>query len=379
MDKKEKFFKSLILSIASMGIGAGAMYLANYKELNFMSRYPELIEVDNYARKELEIAPPENPDKAVVADAYFRLYDDEYTFVEESLSPHSAEYGIKKVNDSSTAKESGFKIKFNEKKQPYFSAVVKGLPADKQGIKVGDVVKKVDDYELTDYNHAIRLTGENGTTVKLFIERDGKEFSLDFVRKTDSSQTTGVSSEMYGDTLYISIDSMNDTAVSEFTKALSENKFESVIIDLRDNGGGYTQTAISAADMFIGASETVMHAKNNSDSEVYKTDEEIVYDVPIAVLINEKTASAAEILTALLKQYGDATLVGTNTFGKGIFQNRAFYKGESVRYTEGYYTVGDWENYHKKGIKPDIEIDMDSQYIGTDKDIQLQKAIEVLK
>ena len=68
-----------------------------------------------------------------------------------------------------------------------------------------------------------------------------------------------------------------------------------------------------------------------------------------------------------------------NTFGKGIYQNSGVFNGISVRYTEGKCFVGEWENYHGKGIKPDVEIDMDSDYIGTDKDIQLEKALELLK
>lgn len=362
----------------SMSIGAGATYFANYRKIDFMNRYPEFLEVDDYARNELEIKPPENPDDTVVADAYFRLYDDKYTYIEESLSPHSAEYGLQKVNNSTTAKESGFKIKFNEKKQPYFSAVVKDMPADRQGIMIGDVVKKIDDYELTDYNHAVRLTGENGKKLNLLIERDGKEMEIDFTLSADDELISSVHSQMYGNTLYISVDSISGEAFASFEEKISASSFDSLILDLRNNGGGYTDSAISIADLFIGSSTTILYAQNGEE-EKYQTTDDITYDVPIVVLVNEKTASAAESLSALLKQYGDATLVGMNTFGKGIFQNRAFYKGESVRYTEGYYTVGDWENYHKKGIKPDIEIDMDSQYIGTDKDIQLQKAIEVLK
>lgn len=379
MDKKEKSLKSIICIMISMTVGAGLVYLANYKKIDFMNRYPEFLEVDEYAKDSLEIGVPENADKRIVADAYFRLYDDKYTFVEESLSPESKEYALEKVNNSSTAKESGFKIGFNESGQPYFSAVVEDMPADRQGIKVGDIIKNVDNFDVTEYKHAVRLVGKDGETAKLIILRDGKEMEVDFVCSSDTEKMTGVSAEMYGDTLYASIDSMEYESVSSFEKLLSESDFKSIVIDLRENGGGYTQTAIAAADLFIGTSETVMHAKNNSDSEVYKTDEEIVYDVPIVVLINEKTASAAEILTALLKQYGDATLVGTNTFGKGVFQNRGLFYGESIRYTAGYYTVGDWECYNGKGIKPDVEIDMDSDYIGTDKDVQLEKALELLK
>lgn len=378
MDKKDKGFKTIIGIMISMSVGAGAMYLANYKKLDFMNRYPALIEADDFVKDNLLIEVPQNPDKRTVADAYFALYGDEYTFVEETEDSDSLEYALKKVNESSTAKKSGFRVQFNESGQPYFSAVVEGLPAHKQGIKVGDIIKNIDDFEVTEYKHAVRLVGKDGETAKLIIQRDGKEMEVDFVRSSAENERTGVTSHMYGNSLYVSIESFDYEVVEPFKQTVSENNFKSIIVDLRENGGGFTSAAVQIADMFIGKSKTVLQSQSDDD-DVYETDEEILYDVPIVVLVNENTASAAEILTALLKQYGDATLVGMNTFGKGIYQNSGIFNGISVRYTEGKCFVGDWENYHGKGIKPDVEIDMDSDYIGTDKDIQLEKALELLK
>ncbi len=378
MDRKEKTFKSIVGIMISMGIGAGAMYLANYKKLDFMNRYPEFLEADEFVKETLLIDVPEKPDKKTIAEAYFKLYGDKYTFVEEKEDTDTIEYARDKVNNSATAKKSGFRVQFNENGQPYFSAVVEGLPADKQGIKVGDIIKNVDDFEVTEYKHAVRLVGKEQEVAKLIIERDGKEISMDFVRSSDDSEMTCIASQMYEDTLYVKVENISQEMLALFKKAVSENSFNSIIIDLRGNGGGYTEVAVGIADMFIGESQTVLQAQSELD-EIYETNDEILYDVPITVLINENTASAAEILTALLKQYGDATLVGMNTFGKGVYQNKGIFYGNSVRYTEGYYTVGDWENYHGKGIKPDVEIDMDSDYIGTDKDIQLEKALELAK
>jgi len=102
--------------------------------------------------------------------------------------------------------------------------------------------------------------------------------------------------------------------------------------------------------------------------------------MPMVVITNEKTMSAAEILTALLKQYGeDVKLVGTKTYGKGIFQKeKELSNGGILRYTAGYITVGDWECYQGKGIEPDYEVEMDSSSIGSDDDIQLKKALKLL-
>lgn len=378
MEKNTKKLISILKILVPMCVGAGTVYLANYKKIDFMNRYPQFLKADKFVKETLEIAPPENIDDKTVGKAYFALYGDKYTLMEESVDPNSVKYALDTVNDSSTAKKSGFKIQFNEKEEPYFSAIVSGMPADKQGIKVGDIIKNVDDFEVTEYKHAIRLLGDDGETAKIIIERDGKEIAMDFVRCSDEEISTGVESEMYGDTLYVSLDSVSSEIVEPFKETVANADFDSIIIDLRNNGGGYAEKAVDIADLFIGESQTVLYAQNGEKS-VYTTTADGEYNVPIVVLINEKTASAAEIFTALLKQYGDAKLVGMNTFGKGIYQNKAIFAGGSVKYTDGYYTVGDWECYQGIGIKPDYEIDMDSDYIGEINDIQLQFAVNLLK
>jgi carboxyl-terminal processing protease len=148
---------------------------------------------------------------------------------------------------------------------------------------------------------------------------------------------------------------------------------------LRNNPGGEISVALSSADPFINKAEVRTRQFDGAVSS-QETNDGVDYDVPIVLLVNENTASSAEIFTALLKQYADTTIIGTNTFGKGIYQNYAVFKGNYLQYTAGYTEVGDWETYNEKGIAPDIEIamDYDENIIGTDEDIQLQKAIEIL-
>ncbi len=369
---------SIVKLVIAMGVGAGAVYLANYKKIEFMNRYPQFLEADEFAKETLEIKVPENPSGETVGKAYFALFDDKYTFMEENLSPFSVEYALKNVNESTTAKESGFKIQFNENGLPYFSAIVEDSPADKQGLKVGDVIVDIDDFKITEYRHAVRLVGEDGKIAKLIIQRDGEEISMDFVRSSDDEKEAGIRSEMYGDTLYISADTISYETADAFIKKVESTEFESIIIDLRENGGGHTEMAVKMADMFIDSAKVIQYSQNGEEM-ISETTDGVEFDVPIVLLVNEKTASAAEIMTALLKQYGDTKIVGMQTFGKGIFQSQALFYGSSLRYTEGYYTVGDWECYQGVGIKPDYEIDMDSDYICTINDIQLQFAVDLLK
>lgn len=378
MKKKEKNFVVLIGAVALIGIGAGGTYLANFKKIEFMNRYPEFLEMDKFVTETLEIDVPNPEDEKSVISAYLSLYGDKYTRIDEALSWETKEFAVENVNNSSVAKTSGFRIQFNENEQPYFSFVMEDKEAYKQGIRVGDIIKNIDDFELTEYKHVIRIDGENGETAKLIIERDGEELALEFIRNANEAEQKGIDSQLYEETLYIALDNIDSEITEAFKQEVSDKKFENLIIDLRNNPGGRIEAAVDLADLFIDEAQVKCYAQNGSVS-VVETHKGIEYDVQITVLINEKTVSAAEILTGLLKQYGNATLVGMNTVGKSIYQNGALYKKQNIRYTEGYVTVGDWECYQGKGIKPDIEIDMDSDYIGTEYDIQLEKALELAK
>lgn len=374
MDKKQNFFAYILAFIVSAGVGAGSVYLANYKKINFMNRHAGFLEAEDFVNETLEIPLPEsNVDNELTA--YFKLYGDKYTRYGSEEDYFSKQYILGEINDSTCAKLGGYRVQFNENDEPYFSAVTEGMPAAESGIMAGDIIKNIDDFDLTECRHINRLNGDDGATAKLIIDRNGEEISISYTRHADMSAERTAVTEMYGSTLYADL---NEVDGYFETLLESAEDFDSIIFDLRQNGGGNPENAVGIADPFIGESETVFHSYNGSE-DVLKTSSEIKYDVPIVVLIDEKTASAAEILTALLKQYGDAELVGMNTLGKGIYQYTATINGNPLIYTDGYYTVGDWECYQDVGINPDVEIDMDPEYIGTDKDIQLEKALEIIK
>lgn len=375
---KKKELTLFFCLLGSACIGAGVMYLANIKKINFMNRYPMLLEAEDFVKETLEIDVPEPENEEAVIEAYFTLYGDKYTFYEGKKDTKSKEYITDLINGMPTALGSGFKIKFNSKNELFFSKITKGMAADEQGLKIGDIIESIDGQEIKEYKTATKLNGADVTTAQLIINRDGEKKEISFKRKNNEKAAYGIANKKIGETLYIKIDKISSEVGVEFKSIVEENVFDSIIIDLRENGGGWTQSAVEMADFFIGESETVLHAINGTE-EVYSTHDEIRYNTPIVLLVNEHTASAAEILTALLKQYADTFIVGTNTFGKGIYQNYALFNGGLLRYTEGYVTVGEWKCYNKVGITPDYEIDMDYELIGTDDDIQLEKAIELLQ
>ncbi len=378
MNKKQRFFSLAAGAMVSMAVGAGGMYLANFKKLEFMNRYPVILELEKFVDETLEIGLPPNDDEETVVNAYLALYGDKYTKYEAPVDIFSKEFIVKETNESSVALGSGFQIDFDENDNLYIAYVTEGMAADKQGLTAGDIIKAIDGNEIVEYKNAKKIRGEDGTTVKLLIERNGNERELEFIRACDTMKKTGVSRKMYGDTLYVKLDEIGLFMSESVHEAFEQDEFNTLILDLRNNGGGFTKIALEISDLFISEGSVTNHAKNG-EKETFSVSENITYDVPVVILVNEKTASAAEIITALLKQYGNATIVGAQTFGKGIYQLEAFFKGGTLTYTDGYVTVGDWECYHGIGIEPDVEIPMDSALIATEDDIQLEKALELVK
>lgn len=377
MEKKKRILSLVLLCCVSMGIGAGCFYLTNKKKIDFMNRYPQFLEVEKLVTKNFEIEKPGNDDDALAINAYLSLYGDKYTCFVPAEDTSSKEFVIKKTNESAVAYGSGFEVDFDENDRLYLSAVKDGMAAEKQGFKQGDVILKVDGTELVEYEDAEKFRSKGGTESVVTIERDGKTMDINFVREADTLAANGIFKKKYGDTLYVRLKDVGMFVAVPFLEAVDAESFDSLILDLRDNPGGSSDIVTTMLDPFIGEAKFELHGKNG---EVYTkaTTNDIKYNVKIVVLVNEKTASAAEIITALLKQYGDATIVGTKTFGKGIYQLQAMYKNGTINYTDGYVIVGDWDCYHEVGIMPDVEVEMDSSLIGSENDIQLEKALEII-
>ncbi len=373
------FFFSMI---ACIGIGALSVYLPNKDAIKLSENMNIAFEIDGYLQ-ENGIQPKEiDENDYSLVNKYLELRYDKYTKYSKS-SYDSGEYIIELVNNAPTALGSGFQLNFDENDNLVFSEVLKDSWAEQQGLMKNDIIKSIDGVSVSEngYETAKKISGKNDTECSLEIDRKGKIVNVNFKRKNvDSSSFNFVSSEKIGDTLYLSIKSIGGFTDSAVKEQLEKNKFDSVILDLRNNGGGHTYVSTSIADMFLSEGYTTEHYYLGDEHTVYMKDEDSDIKVPIVILTNGKTASAAETLTGLLKQNADTTIIGTNTFGKGIFQSSAAFKGGYLRYTDGYFTVGDWDCWHGKGIAPDIEVQMDydENIIGTDKDIQLQKALEIL-
>ena len=276
----------------------------------------------------------------------------------------------------------------NNNKQLTIIEPIDGGPAAKAGLLPGDCIMKIDDKPTKDMDLetcAKKMRGPAGTTVKLRIKRGAQpEYDLSLVRAelTVKSVTYKKLSDGTG---YIRLrffgsDTGKDCHVA--MQDLVSQHCERIILDLRNNGGGAVDEAIIVASQFLPKDKTVTSvvAPRSAETESYASQGNSFPELPMAVLVNQFSASASEIVAGALKDHGRAILVGEKTFGKGSVQMlRLLNGGRSIKYTIAHYLTPSSKDIHLKGIEPQIKYPAPfSNRLGDSKDKQLQEAQRVL-
>lgn len=261
-------------------------------------------------------------------------------------------------------------------------------PADKSGVKVGDKIIRVDGQDVTGKtaSEIVSLIRNNDEKSTIVFLRDNKEIELTL--EFDSLDLPYVTYEkLKGDIGYLYISGFSSSLESQVRSAvekLEKDGVKSLIIDLRDNSGGYLVSASDVASIFIEKGKVIYSLSDNSGEVTYKDKTAEKKDYPIIVLINGNSASAAEILAAALKESYGATLVGKTSYGKGkVQQTKQLEDGSMIKYTSAKWYTPNGECIDEKGIEPDISIDVEYEYnenneITKINDLQLEKAKELL-
>ena len=239
-------------------------------------------------------------------------------------------------------------------------APIEGSPAEKSGIKAGDKILKVDGKVVSAKNSDEAITmikGKKGTEVELTIKRG--EQILDVKVKRDEIVSKTVEGKVLDNNIgYIKITSFSEHTNKEFENTLNtlkESNIKGLVIDLRDNPGGLLNVCKDIADSLIGEGTIVYTKDNKGNTEYLKSDKEKL-GLPIAVLTNEGSASASEILTGAIIDNKVGISVGTTTFGKGLVQSvRELKDGTGYKLTTAQYFTPSGEYINGKGINPTIE------------------------
>lgn len=268
---------------------------------------------------------------------------------------------------------------------------IKESPAYEAGILPGDLILSVDgvEYKATDMTVAANnIKGEEGTKVKIKILRKDEELEFELTRR--KVVTNPIEEEILeGNIGYLAITSFDEGTGEEFKKKfedLQSKNIKSLVIDLRNNGGGLVSEAIEIADYITEKGQTLLITvdKNNKE-EITKAQQDPIIKMQVVVLTNENTASASEILAGALKDCEKATIIGTKTYGKGVIQQLlTLNNGAGLKITVEEYFTPNRSKIHKIGIEPDEVVELPENIespllVKREDDTQLKRALEILK
>lgn len=267
---------------------------------------------------------------------------------------------------------------------------IPGSPAEAAGLLPGDEVIAIDGQDMTGKTGEearLKVLGPEGTTVHLTIRRQGEKTPLEFDIVRAKITIASASGEMLdGGIAYIQVTTFGSKTMPEFKKVLAEllkQKPKGVILDLRNNGGGYLQTAVELASQFMSDGVVLYEQYGDGSRDTYHVEpggELTDPAIPVVVLINEGSASASEIVAGALQDSGRAKLVGVTSYGKGSVQNWIPLSGDNgaVRITIAKWLTPNERTIHQIGLTPDVVVEMTPEQRAAGEDPQLDKAVEVL-
>ena len=287
----------------------------------------------------------------------------------------------------------GIEVFTNQEGEVVISRVMEGQPAEQAGLQEGDIIVGVDGEDMRGKllnDVAAKIRGKAGTAVTIEVERKDTEETLKMTMNRAVVVMESVESRMMkGNIGYISITGFKENTYDQFKTALDalmEQGVQGLILDLRDNPGGLVKSVYHIGEELLPEGTMVYTLDKKGNRDDLKCDEKYL-DIPLAVLVNENSASASEILAGAVKDTGRGTLVGMQTFGKGLVQ-RLFTlpDGSGLNVTIQKYYTPKGTSIHGVGVQPDEVVQLPEKYLATGladipeaEDTQLQKAAEVLR
>ena len=358
-----------------------------------------------------------------IIDKYY-LFDEDTTQVEDWIykgmmfglnDPYTTYYTAEeyqKLNEDTEGEYHGIGVMISQNRGTGLITVIKvfkDTPAAEAGMRPGDILYKVGDMEVTGMDMDILvkdyIKGKDGSEVELTVFRqdEGEYVDLKMERRNVTVQT--VEYQMMEDSVgYIAVSQFDVVTADQFKAAvddLEKQGMKKLVVDLRNNPGGVLGTVVDMLDYILpddlaieGDKDLVrtnpeatllvyMADKNGKGEQEYASDGHSL-DIPMAVLVNGESASASEVFTGAMKDYGRATIVGTKTFGKGIVQNLIpLDNGTAIKMTTAHYYTPSGCDLHGKGIEPDVEVELKEELrnqitVDVKEDNQIEAALKAL-
>lgn len=316
-------------------------------------------------------------------NAYLDTTGDKYAYY---LSAEEYEKRVMSNNGENIVLGISFSV--NDDLQMVINGFTNGTNAQTSGLKIGDVLVSIGEYKISNYNDytnfSVSKVFKENEEVTVIISRDNEEKSFNIVAK--KIITPLCESKFIDDIAYIKLTKFSDKSAEDFKIALNETVFKNekckgLIIDLRNNGGGDLKAMQSIAGNFLNNKLIANFKYKKSEEKIYPISADKIFEGKIAILVNENTASASECFSSALQYYDKATIVGTQTFGKGIGQTTyPCPNGGFVTFTTAKYFLPDDTSVHEVGVTPDKKIDLPdnikngSVVLNDENDVQLIEA-----
>ncbi|WP_334291583.1 S41 family peptidase [Lacrimispora aerotolerans] len=359
-----------------------------------------------------------------VIDKYY-LFDEDTSDVEDWIykgmlsglgDPYTVYYTAdeyNKLKEDTSGEYCGIGVMVSQSAETGIITITKvfeGTPGAQAGILPGDLLYKVGDQEVTGMDLELvvkdHIKGEEGTPVTITVLRKDTGKYIDMTMERRQITVPTVEHEMLADKVgYISVSQFDSVTADQFKGAiddLEKQGMKKLVVDLRNNPGGIVDSVVSMLDYILpdnldikgdpnlvrkkkDKTLLVYMADKNGKGEQYYAKDGHQIDVPMAVLVNGQSASASEVFSGALKDYGRAKLVGTKTFGKGIVQTLfPLDKGTAIKMTVAHYYTPNGFDLHKKGLEPDVPVELKEELktkikIEHEEDNQLMEAIKALK
>ena len=346
--------------------------------------YEKISEIDQIVRNNYLNDIDEDELINAIADGYMKGLEDDYAYYMDQ-----EEYNEYKMDNAGELIGIGVTVTLDESGYIRILEVNEGSPAEQAGLQAGDQITKVGDADVltVGYQEATGLIrGEEGTKVTLTIHRDQEELTVEVTRKL--MDTVTVSYRMIGENGYIKISKFDSNTPRDFKAAVEDLQAQGatgLIFDVRNNPGGLLDSVAEVLDYLLPEGDIVSSTDSKGNTEVLYTSDSDFVDMPMVVICNGETASAAELFSAGLRDYQKAELVGVNTFGKGIMQTSySLADGSAINFTTHYYNPPSGVNFHGVGLKPDYEVQLTDEQalrlgeLSDEEDTQLQKALSFL-
>ncbi len=372
----------IIMTSLVVSVSTGIIVYKNYYKIDKTSSNKDYLKELEYAYNNILNSYVEKVDEkeltnAAIKGMYNYLGDPYTSYLDKDSTDNlmdrlKGEY--KGIGVEITTNESGTVV----------MTVFENSPAEEAGIMVGDIITKVKGVDVngkttSEVSNMIKSTNGN---VEIEVNRGGITKTLTL--KVSTVSIKSVIKNKYDKTGYLRIETFSNTTYKQFKESLEtleKDGIENLIVDVRNNGGGFLNSAVEIAELFVEKGKPIYGLQTKDKKEMYKDTTKEKRDYKVIVLINGGSASASEVLAAALKESYGATLLGTKSYGKGTVQDTSeLESGGMIKYTTAYWLTPKGVTINEKGLTPDIEVTGSfKDKMTLENDVELQTAINNLK